>query len=325
MKPSDLRDFLQPLADTISVYLSVEGPLPAEEVVSVALNALPDGQPDWLQRSAVETAVEDARRIHAAGVCFFGRSDGSLAAPLVDPPRFDIAELAPVPRLVPLVETMHRDVDHLVVHFDPTTRLLEFARFPEAAEATSWTQEIDSGDPAEISQAIIRDVHTDTEVVVVSVPDEIANAVVDRLDPALPPTVKVSAVSPDEDLSRAAVRAVADFTAVATVQAIRSFRFMESHGAVVEGLAETALALARGEVTRLFLSPGVEEMTLYAGQAPTELGSADNFASGAGLEVRASDGLLRSAILQGVMVQVTPDHLHDGPSEGVGATVLPAG
>ncbi|NNC43617.1 MAG: hypothetical protein HKO03_10325 [Acidimicrobiia bacterium] len=66
-------------------------------------------------------------------------------------------------------------------------------------------------------------------------------------------------------------------------------------------------------------------MTLYAGQAPTELGSADNFASGAGLEVRASDGLLRSAILQGVMVQVTPDHLHDGPSEGVGATVLPAG
>ncbi len=325
MKPSDLRSFLQPLADTISVYASVEGVVPADEVVSVALSSLHDPHPDWLQRSAIETAVEDARSIDAAGVCWFGRSDGSFSAPLVDPPRYDIAELAPVPRLTPLVETMHRDVDHLVVRFEATTRILEFARFPEAAEATSWTREIDSDDPAEIAHAIIHDVDVGTEVVVISVPEEIATAVVDRLDPALPPTVKVAEVSPEEDLSQATVRAVADFAAVDTVQAIRTFRFMESHGAVVEGLAETARALARGEVTRLFLSPGVEEMTVFAGQSPTEIGGDGTFASGAGVEVRASDGLLRSAILQGVMVQVIPDHLHDGPSEGVGATLLPEG
>ena len=312
--------FLAPLTDTFYLYAAVERDTPADEVVAVAMT---ETGPEWLDRPFLASAITSARELDAAGVCAFTRADGgSFYAPMMDPPRLDVAGTAPIPRLLPLIETMHRAVDHLVVILERQGDLA-FSHFPERVEPTAWTLSVGSQDPAAIASAIASAVNDDVEVVVVSVPENLAAAVVDRLDSALPPRVKVQAVDPGEDIAEATVVAVADYTAVDLVQAIRTFRFMESHHAVVEGLDQTARALADNRVARLFLSAAAEELTLSVGSGGREIVAdpSATFASGPAMAVSASDGLIRAAILQGVSVQVIPEHLYDGPADGVGATL----
>lgn len=318
MEPSDLRTFLEPVEPTVSLYASVEGDEPSETIVSVALSGL-EGPPSWLPRDQVNAAIIAARSVDAAGVAWFGRASGCNSVPLVDPPRHDVAEIGPLPRLLPLIETMHRSVWHAVAVVDRADSLVHIVDFPEDREGSASDAVLTDLDPATIASVILEHVPRHARVLVVGVEADLQTAVVDRLDVALPPSVRVYPADPASDLSEQVVRAVADFSATDLVQALRTFRFLDAHGVVAEGLTSTADALSRGRVTKLFVSPATEDAQLFAGSGAYEISAVDR--SGL-LTVRASDALLRSAILQGCMVQVIPTHLSDGPAEGVGATLL---
>lgn len=330
MDLTDLAAYVRPLAPTLSVYVSVDGDQPAEAVVAVALG--PDGPPPWLDRSGLVHAVSTARRADAAGLAWFQRQDEpGLAIPLADPPRDDRVTLAPVPALVPVVETLHRTLDHLVVSsnlglrtgFD-TDSVLHLVHVPPEREGAVDTVDLASTDPAALSEIVRSRTPASVEMVLLALPDGLVQAVADRLAEGLGPSVVVETLDPSGDLAEQSVRVVADRAATELVQTIRMFRFLESHDSVAQGLGPVAEALSEGRVRRLLVGLGLDAETpvQVSGEGPAV--SVGDAAAGM-VPVSAPDGLIRSALLQGADVRIIPEHLSEGPADGVGAMLRETG
>jgi len=313
MEISELKPFLESTDPVLTVYVSVEGTEEAEVLVAHALSGLNESEAGWVDRGSIAGAIDKARTVDAAGLCFMARSGGdSLSVPLFDPPRADLATISPVPMLVPLVESLHRSVDHMVVEYvgDPGTMTVH--HFAASGATSSWMVSVQSADPADLAEKILGELTTRIQVLVVSVAEPLQRAIVGRLVPGVPPSVQITAVSPDVDLANETVRIVSDFTATDMVQSIRTFRWLASHGSAAEGLQGVVEALAGQSVTTVYVSNSSNE---YRVPVETTQGV---------VEVPAADALIRSGIRQGAMVRVIPDHLHDGPEQGLGATLAEA-
>lgn len=325
MKLTDLATYTRPLAPTLSIYVSVDGRQPPDAVAAVAVG--PVETPVWFDRNDLVEAVSFARGADAAGLAWFQREgEAALSVPLADPPRDDLVVLAPLPVLVPLVETMHRTLDHVVVASNldarddlDETATIYLAHVPPEQEGTATDVSLASTDPVEVAEAILGHLPTSVEMVLVALPDGLVQAVIDRLAEGLGPSVAVVALDPARDLADQSVRAVADRAATEMVEAIRMFRFLQSHDSVAQGLPAVAEALSAGRVRRLLvglgLDPTARVLATASGHELRSSGEPDE----QWVPVSAPDGLIRSALLQGVDVRIIPEHLADGPADGVGA------
>lgn len=324
MDLSDLASYVHPIEPTLSVYLAVEGEQPVDAVLSVAFSAFEP--PSWFDRAELVTAIESARHADAAGVAWFQRAgEPPFAAPLADPPRQDLVTVAPLPVMVPLIETLHRTLDHLLVTstLDSRTNLdevpaIHLVHVPPERQGTTERCALPSSDPLAIAETIVSRVPASAEMVLLALPDGLVEAVADRVAEALGPRVAVARLDPYGDLAEQSVRSVADRAASETVRTLQMFRFLESHGSVAQGLPAVAEALSRGRARRLLLGLGFEPETSVHVE---EEGVGVQLEAGPGgrwRSVSAPDGLVRSALLQSADVRIIPEHVHDGPAEGVG-------
>ncbi len=325
MDLTDLATYLRPLAPTLSVYVSVDGRQPADAVAAVAVGAV--DTPVWFDRDGLVEAVSFARGADAAGLAWFQREgEEALSVPLADPPRDDLVVLASLPVLVPLVETMHRTLDHVVVASNLDARddldeeaTIHLIHVPPEQEGSATTVPLASTDPVEVAEAILEHTPASVEMVLLALPDGLVQAVIDRLAEGLGPSVAVAALDPAGDLADQSVRAVADRAATEMVEAIRMFRFLQSHDSVAQGLTAVVDALSAGRVRRLLVGLGLDpDARVLASASGPELRSAGDPGEG-WVPVSAPDGLIRSALLQDVDVRIIPEHLADGPADGVGA------
>ncbi len=321
MRHDDLRSFLSRLSPTISVYCSVEGTSEADELANGAVVALGE-PPAWWDSDLLVTAIDDAREADAASLAFFLTEAGdSYDVPLIDPVHSNVAVLAPLPMVVPLLEATQRAVDHVVVSLGPNAAAITVAHFPPDAAGERFDVQLASLDPAEIARATESVLDHDVELVLLALPVELEQAVADRLASASVGRRRVELLELDEDLSEEAVRAAATHAARGTVAFLRTFRFLASHGDTREGVRAVCDALSAGEAQQVLLTNSAATgLITWIGPEVTDIASDDRRG---GVAVSAADAIARSAILQGAVLRIVPEHLGDLPQDGVSCSSAP--
>jgi hypothetical protein len=151
--------------------------------------------------------------------------------------------------------------------------------------------------------------------------------IIDRLSSVVRVDCEVVGIDPAEgDLADAAVRLVSDRTARGTVEALQRFRFARSHESVVEGVADTIDALQAGRVRLLLVHDDPDdERRVWIGDGATHIATSPGGFLGeveGTAEVRLTDAAIRSCLLAGGRAHSIPEHLGDGPAEGIGATLV---
>ena len=302
MDTQQLRQLVEPQKPTISIYCDTTGDEGATELRARLIARL-DNPPDWIDSSEIEDAIEQSRQTDAAGVAVFCReTEPAIYATMVDPPTQDLISLGTQPMLVPLLEAMHRSIDHTVVEVETSTAsdnaqvTLVFSHFPENDKSSQWTRSPEGADLQSAAVTIANEIPSTTKLVLIHCDESIRGAVADRLATILRVDQKIIRLDLQNlSLADEVVRQVADLTATEMVDAIRSLRFAVTHNRAVEGVAETLYALANRPVHRLFVSNATE--------------------------ASIANEMIRAGILAGVAIQIVPGHLADAPADGVGATL----
>lgn len=263
---------------------------------------------DEVERRARDGESTDAMAVvlqAADGVAFIEFYPETVAEPII--------ERGPIPRLAAVVEAEQRLRHHvLAVISDEGIDLLTFPRHGEPTLHRSGET-----DPNRLAHLIHETVKaTDTRLVLlagaVDTVTELRRQL--RLDVPIETVVEAvpaSGVNPEE-LVDATVQRVSNQGAVRTVEALRGWRFERAHGQALSDLVGSVRALRGGNARLLLVSDDVDDrrqvwvgpsghdLAIDLEDAAGALGSVDLF------PVRSVDGLVRSALLQQVPIQVVP-------------------
>ncbi len=251
---------------------------------------------------------------HTAGHCVIASADGTTVVDhAAEPPHYDLAIVDTLPHAAPLLEWDQRRVAHVVVTVDDDGA--DIASFDinhrsdtESIPPTRSTRDM-ADNVVEACEAIA------ARLVVVA--GEVANTtpLAETLVARLPVTCRVVTENTDDldELVDAVVRHVADTVARTTVDHLRDHRFLRTHEAAADGVADTLKALIAGAAERILIHDDpADQRRLWIGSAANEL----SFNQSEGMvQARLNDAIIRSAVLQGVDVYIIPSTGETGPSD----------
>lgn len=221
-----------------------------------------------------------------------------------------------VPLLSTVIEAEQRLRHHVVaVLTEDGLELLTFPRHGDPSLHRASETDIDR-----IAHLIGETVKTTgTRLVLLAGPDETIDELRRQLRLEVPIETAIEAVptSTDDlddldDLADAAVQRVTNDRALHTVETLRGWRFERAHGQAMSDLVASVEALRAGDVRLLLITDDPsDQRQVWVGPEPQQLAidledAAHALGDGELRPVRMADGLIRSAILQRIPVQIMP-------------------
>ncbi len=355
--------FLRPLYEDFGGYVSVylDTSLDAEDAAG-AIDLRWRSARERLAGDGADEATLDALAAvltgrGAPGRAAFGRGgEVLLSEPLPHPPRREIARLAPLPHVMPLLAQRRPHVPHLRVmarHDGGEIASVTGAGVEEDEEVTGagwpvhktkgggWSQlryqrsteeawEANAKELAGRATAQAREVGA--ELIVVA-GDPVARTLLGRqLAPdlaAITVILEREVTADSEQAARAADQAVAEHVDRQARERFEHWRTQLAHDRGMAGLAATMAALRDGGVAELLLADHPESAaTAWIGPGGTDLGAAAAELTGRGVQDpvtdRADAALARGLVTTDALLYVLPGDLATGteaPQDGVGATL----
>ncbi|MEZ5226167.1 MAG: hypothetical protein R2710_05695 [Acidimicrobiales bacterium] len=281
----------------------------------------------------VADLVEVAQKSDDALFACLASSAGPLVATTFpDPPTHDVVDVAGVPRIGPFLESEQSLLHHVVAVLDRSgMTLIAPPRHGEVVRET-----LIGHNPDGAAELIARVAHlTDTSLVLIvgspSTLDAIHPLVV-RDGRLFCPVLRIDIDDErqsDAELAEEMVRHVADRSARRVVEALRLYRYFESHGAGADGVVASVQALRSGRASMLLVHDDPDdERHGWFGADPAHIGYDLADAALATPDIggehphiesgRLVDVVLRSAIGQGVPVMVVPSVPDERLADGMG-------
>jgi hypothetical protein len=324
---SDLVELVAEPRRVVTTYLVTTGRADPDAVAAQVAHRLAALDHSWATDAELRPAVAAAIEHEAAGVAAFLTEGRAPAAyPLADPPAEDLVVEDDLPYVAPLVEASLRDLRHLTVQADPGQTTL--TAFPSVDSEPTQVQSagLTSATVAQITGDVVALAdRTQADLVIIDQRHAGTADLVAAVATHLPPHRRLREVSDGKrELADAVVALVADAAARDVVEVVQDYRFALVHGGAVSGVDATVDALAAGRVVTLLLHDDPHDSrTVAIGRGATHIGPTAR--AGSGEErwtVRLSSGLIRSCLLSGGEVRIIPEHVADGPDEGVGAVLV---
>jgi hypothetical protein len=298
-------------------------------------------------------AVEAARGEHFDGASRFvvaSTTDGDvkLALSLDQPPRRPVVEVAPLPHLLPVLDSMTTRVPYVVAVVDregaeiwssdgesteldhegtieaPTTR--GQARRDQRSTQNSWRGTVQ--DASSTVERMVRAVSA--ELVLLAGETKIlagVRAEAEKLGPKVVVIPGTRHADGSEPLLREAVEAEVAKQATSDLLTLLE-DYAQERGQIkraCDGVVDVVAALRKAQVQTLLLTTAAPEFPLFFGPEPTQLGRTAEEVRELGAEEVLSgplvDVLIRSALGTGADVQLVPAELDEAPDEGVGAVL----
>lgn len=326
----ELRDVVTSEGPYLSVYLDLLATPPATErfLAAVDRTAVPENVVDRVAELIGAAEGGD----DALFVCIAAASGPLIATSFPDPPRHDVIESAAVPRLGPFIESDQALIHHVVAVIDPSgMTLIASPRHGKAVRETLIGRNTDGA--AELIARVAQ--MTDTSLVlIVGSPTSLdaVHPLVVRDGRLFCPVLRVESEDVpgaiDGDLADELVRLVADRSSRRVVEALRLYRYFESHEAGADGVVATVDALRSGRASMLLVHDDPDdERQGWFGPEPQhiahDLTDVDHHLPmlGDGVEMqngRLVDVVLRSALGQRVPVMVVPAVPDDRLADGMG-------
>lgn len=279
--------------------------------------------------NAIEARLQLPRSGDTAGICVIAAADGTTSvATAYEPPHHDVGLVDTLPYAAPMLEWDQRSVPHVVVTVDRPAQdepadgggpvlggdLVAFG----ADRYTSL--ESARGEADELADLVRNQVlAVDAKLVVVDGTPAATQPLLDALATALPVEARVVQVESADatELADHTVRYAADTAARATVQRLRTHKFLRTHDAAVDGTADTIAALVKGTAEWILVHDDPnDQRRLWIGTEPNEL-SLDPVTGYR--PARLVDAAIRSAVLQNVGVHIIPSTGAGGPDEDIAA------
>ncbi len=331
----ELREVVATPGPFLSVFIGLldEG-TPAHERFRILVEA--EDLPSSLVERVVGLIREAERGDDGLFACVASAHGPLVATSYPDPPSHDVVDLADVPRLAPIIESEQTLIHHVIAVIDAAG--LTLISTPRHGEAVR--ESLIGNNPEGAAELITRvAMVTDTSLVLIVGPDEMLDEVhplVVRDGRLFCPILRIATDGqPDPagiDPANALVRHVADRTARRLVDALRIYRYFESHDAARDGVVNTVEALREGRASMLLIHDDPDdERQGWFGASPMTIGHDLNdieqtvaARAGAGqLEEtfdngRLVDVLVRSALGQRVPVMVVPSLPEDRLADGMG-------
>jgi len=322
MRLSTLTNLYRTVDDCVSVYA------PRDAGWAAIKGELDEHGLEWPGLEALDEAITAGLGPDDAGVAAFAWADlPAEAHGLPVPPERCLVVRQPLPYAAPLLEVAEISVPHVVVTVaDEGSEVLTF-RHDDESDLSSVDTDRESGFESLVVAVNAAARAVSAELAIVVAPDLDRHDLIDRLSAVVPVECEVTGLDPAEgDIADATVRLVSDRTARGTVEALQRFRFARSHDSVVEGVADTIDALEAGRVRLLLVHDDPDDdRRVWVGHGATHIAtSPSGFLGdvGGAVEVRLTDAAIRSCLLAGGRAHSIPEHLGDGPAEGIGATLV---
>ncbi|MDH3302069.1 MAG: hypothetical protein OES24_16345 [Acidimicrobiia bacterium] len=286
-------------------------------------------RPDLIEQGATDQAVRaiEARLglpapQNTAGHCVIAAADGTtIVDHAAEPPHYDLAFVDTLPYAAPLLEWDQRRVPHVVVTVADDGADITSFDVDHRAETTAHSDDATGPGPAHgLADAVTQACEAISARLVVVAGDEgLTGAVSEALVARLPVTCRVvtESVNDVDDLVDAVVRHVADTVARTTVDHLRDHRFLRTHEAAVDGVADTIAALVAGAAERILIHDDpADQRRLWIGPGPADLSLTQ---VGDFVQARLNDAIIRSAVLQGTAVYIIPSTGETGPDDDTAA------
>lgn len=306
-------------------------------------------------RDALSAARGD---VHGGGtrVLVAARGAVRLAHSLLEPPSRDEVTVAPLPRLLPLVDALSVVVPHVVVLAERTgADVLAYTAGPDPVESGSvdndrfpnrkvhgmgWATKRFSNDVEETWEASARDIaglvdrvarDVAARVVIASGDERALQLLAQHLPAELVDRfVAVAGGGRHEDGSEAVVagevlRVLADTVTSDTIEVLADFARERGRGALAaDGIAATFAAARQAQLRTLLLTDARDAAALaWFGPEPTQLASSDAELRDLGVAAPAQalldEVLLRAALTTDADVRLVGGGTEQAPAEGVGA------
>lgn len=269
--------------------------------------------------------------------CLASSQGPLVATSYPDPPIHDVIETAALPRLAPIIESEQGLIHHLIAIVDDVgLTLIAAPRHGQPVRETMIGNNPDGA--AELIARVAQ--MTDTSLVVIVGSSDMLDAIhplVLRDGRLFCPVLRLesngTSGSQSHELADELVRQVADRSARRVVDALRVYRYFESHDAGLDGVVATVEALRDGRASMLLVHDDPDdERQGWFGSVPTQLGHdlagvGDSFAAPqdqAGRQVRQGrlvDVVIRSALAQNVPIMVVPALPDDRLADGMGVVI----
>ncbi len=279
--------------------------------------------------NAIEARLQLPRSGDTAGICVIAAADGTTSVTSAfEPPHHDLALVDTLPYAAPMLEWDQRSVPHVVVVVDRPAEDVpadgggpvlggDVVAFGADRFTSLETARGEAGDLADLVRNQVLTVNAN--LVMVDGTPAAAQPLLDALATALPIETRVVQVESADaaELADQAVRYAADTAARATVQRLRTHKFLRTHDAAVDGTADTIAALATGTAEWILVHDDPnDQRRLWIGTEPNEL-SLDPVTGYR--QARLVDAAIRSAVLQNVGVHIIPSTGSGGPDEDIAA------
>ncbi len=264
-----------------------------------------------------------------AMVAIVRAADGTTFAEYYPEPIAEaLIDVSPLPRLTPVLEAEQRLRHHVLAVISETG--LDLMTFPRHGEPTLHS--VSETDPDRITHLLAETVKaTDTKLVLLAGATDVVSTIRHQLQFDVPIETVVDVLSLHDgnvdEIGVAAVRLVSNDQAVRTVETLRGWKFERAHGSAPADLVTSIHALRAGNARLLLVNDDMDDQRqVWVGPAATDLAidlEDASHAIGASdlLAVRMVDGLVRSALLQGVPVQIVPSLPDSTLPGGVGVLV----
>lgn len=284
--------------------------------------------------NAIEARLRLPRPNDTAGICVMAAADGTTCvATAFEPPHHDLVVVDSLPYAAPMLEWDQRSVPHVVVTVDRTERSDTadvggpvLGGDVVAFGADRYTSLESARGEADKLADLVRDnvLAISARLVIIDGPPAAAQPLLDALATSLPIDARVIQVESDDadDLAEQTVRYAADTAARATVQRLRTHRFLRTHDAAVDGTADTIAALAGGTAEWILVHDDpADQRRLWIGSEPDAI----SLEPVNGYEqARLVDAAIRSAVLQDVGVHIIPSTGAGGPDDDIAAILAAA-
>ncbi len=268
--------------------------------------------------------------------CVASSEGPMVATTFPDPPTRDIVEVAATPRLIPFIESEQSLLHHVIAVIDPAgISIIAAPRHGDPIE-----ERLIGNNPVGAAELIAQVAHlTDTSMVLIVGTPETLDAVhplvlrdgrlfcpvvrieIDNADDTMVDDTTAN-VSPTDTLVDELVRQVADRSARRVVEALRLFRYFESHQSAADGTIATVHALRSGKASMLLLHGDPDdERQGWFGTDPHDIGYDITDVGGdarIAINGRLVDIVLRSALGQKVPVIMVPRVPDDRLADGMG-------
>lgn len=310
----------------VSVYLDLS--TEHRDTLSERIAAVADGllelgaTPEMVKRA---TTPFLAPRSDCAAMGVVCSTDGrTMIASSPEPLARDLGDVAPVPRLAPMIEWGQQMVTHAVIRRgdDGGVQLTVFGADGSSEPAAAV-------DDDRVDDLLDRAVAHEPSVVFVigdrfrSVVDRLRELVVTN---ELRPDCRIIELpdGSDGDVADDVVRHTASVAAERKVELLRDFRFERSHGQAVEGIDDVLDAVNEGRVATLLVDadPDDHRRLAVGPDARISLPADPPDPDGPPL-VHLADGLIWATLARGGSSVVMPSTGERGPDDDVGVFLLP--